>query len=152
MTPISMDVLPRWRCVCLVIQSCPALCDPKTVHGTAGRFFTLWATREVSPPGGASGKESGDSPTQETHICVFEPRVGKIPWSKKWQNTLVFLPGESHGQSSLAGYSQSMGPKESDTTLGLSMHARFCAINIFIIWPFQKVYQPLIWIVGFGIS
>ena len=32
-----------------------------------------------------------------------------------WQPTLVFLPGESHGQRSLAGYSpQSL--KESDTT------------------------------------
>ena len=32
-----------------------------------------------------------------------------------WQPTLVFLPGESHGQRSLAGYS-SWGHKESDTT------------------------------------
>ena len=28
----------------------------------------------------------------------------KIPW-RKWQLTLVFLPGKSHGQRSLAGYS-----------------------------------------------
>ena len=27
------------------------------------------------------------------------------PWSRKWQHTPVFLPGESHGQRSLAGYS-----------------------------------------------
>ena len=27
------------------------------------------------------------------------------PWRKKWQCTPVFLPGESHGQRSLAGYS-----------------------------------------------
>ena len=27
------------------------------------------------------------------------------PWRKAWQLTLVFLPGESHGQRSLAGYS-----------------------------------------------
>ena len=26
-------------------------------------------------------------------------------WRRKWQPTLVFLPGESHGQRSLAGYS-----------------------------------------------
>ena len=30
---------------------------------------------------------------------------GKIPWSRKWQPTPVFLPGESCGQRSLAGYS-----------------------------------------------
>ena len=34
----------------------------------------------------------------------FNPWVGKIPWSKKWQPAPVFLPGESHGQRSLAGY------------------------------------------------
>ena len=31
--------------------------------------------------------------------------VGKIPWRRKWQSTPVFLPGESHGWRSLAGYS-----------------------------------------------
>ena len=39
---------------------------------------------------------------------------GKIPWSKKWQPTPVFLPGKFHGQRSLAGYS-SWGCKESGT-------------------------------------
>ena len=38
----------------------------------------------------------------------FDPWVGKIPWRRKWQPTPVFLPGESHGQRSLAGY-KSMG-------------------------------------------
>ena len=31
--------------------------------------------------------------------------AGKIPWRRKWQPTPVFLPGESHGQRSLVGYS-----------------------------------------------
>ena len=31
----------------------------------------------------------------------FDPRVRKIPWSRKWQPTPVFLPEESHGQRSL---------------------------------------------------
>ena len=35
----------------------------------------------------------------------FNLQVGKIPWSGKWQPTPVFLPGESYGQMSLAGYS-----------------------------------------------
>jgi len=35
----------------------------------------------------------------------FDPWVGKIPWRRKWQPTPVFLPGKSHGQRSLAGYS-----------------------------------------------
>ena len=38
-----------------------------------------------------------------------------IPWRSKWQPTPVCLPGESHGQRSLVGYSP-RGCKESDTT------------------------------------
>ena len=34
----------------------------------------------------------------------------KIPWRRVWQPTLVFLPGKSHGQKSLVGYSP-WGPK-----------------------------------------
>ena len=41
------------------------------------------------------------------------PGVGKIPRQRAWQPT-VLLPGESHGQKSLAGYSP-QGCKESDT-------------------------------------
>ena len=35
----------------------------------------------------------------------FDPWVRKIPWRREWQPAPVFLPGESHGQRSLAGYS-----------------------------------------------
>ena len=35
----------------------------------------------------------------------FNPWVGKIPWRRKWQPTPIFLPGKSHGQRSLVGYS-----------------------------------------------
>ena len=45
----------------------------------------------------------------------FDPWVGKIPSRKAWQPSPVSLPGESHGQRSLAGYSP-WGHKESDTT------------------------------------
>ena len=31
--------------------------------------------------------------------------VTKIPWRRKWQPPPVLLPGESHGERSLAGYS-----------------------------------------------
>ena len=34
----------------------------------------------------------------------FDSWVGKMPWRRKWQPTPVFLPGEFHGQRSLAGY------------------------------------------------
>ena len=45
----------------------------------------------------------------------FDPWVRKIPWRRKWQSTPVLLPGKSHGQRSLVGYSP-WGHKESDTT------------------------------------
>ena len=46
---------------------------------------------------------------------MFDPWVGKIPWRRKWQSTLGLVPGKSHGQRSLVGYSP-WGRKESDTT------------------------------------
>ena len=45
----------------------------------------------------------------------FNPWVGKIPWRRAWQLTPVFLPGESHGQRNLVGYSP-WGHKELDMT------------------------------------
>ena len=35
----------------------------------------------------------------------FNLWVEKSLWRRKWQPVPVFLPGESHGQRSLAGYS-----------------------------------------------
>ena len=45
----------------------------------------------------------------------FNPWVRKIPRRRKWRPTPVFLPGESHGQRSMVGYSP-WGRKESDMT------------------------------------
>ena len=64
-------------------------------------------------PGGTSAKD----PTWQCGRCKrlgFDPWVGMIPWRAQ-QPTAIFLPGESHGQRSLAGYSL-WGRKESDTT------------------------------------
>ena len=45
--------------------------------------------------------------------CSFDPWVGRIPWKRKWQPTLLFLPGKFHGNRSLVGYSP-WGQKELD--------------------------------------
>jgi len=45
----------------------------------------------------------------------FDPWVTRIPRRKAWQPTPVFLPGESHGQRSLVGYSPK-GHKDKNTT------------------------------------
>ena len=68
-------------------------------------------------PGGTSDKEPvwHCSIAGDIRDAGFNLWVGKIPWRKKWQPTPVFLPGESHGQRSLAGYSP-LGDKELDMT------------------------------------
>ena len=43
------------------------------------------------------------------------PELGRFPWRRKWQPTLVFLPRKFHEQRNLAGYSP-WGHTESDTT------------------------------------
>ena len=48
-----------------------------------------------------SGKES----TCQCRRLRFNPWDRKIPWRRKWQPIPEFLPGKSHGQRSLAGYS-----------------------------------------------
>ena len=45
----------------------------------------------------------------------FNLWVRKIPWKRAWQPTPVFLPGKSHGQRSLMGYSP-WSCKDLDTT------------------------------------
>ena len=45
----------------------------------------------------------------------FKPWVGKIPWRRAWQSVPIFLPGETHGQRSLVGYSP-RGHKELEMT------------------------------------
>ena len=50
-----------------------------------------------------------------TRDAVLIPGSERSPWSRKWHPTQVFLPGKSHGQRRLAGYSL-LDSKESDTT------------------------------------
>ena len=59
------------------------------------------------------------------------PGLGRFPWRREWLPTPVFLPGKSHGQRSLVGYS-SRGHKESDMTEQLkqgqfSVLSRMCS-------------------------
>ena len=65
----------------------------------------------------------------------FNPWVRKIPWRREWLPTPVFLPGESHGQRSLVGYSP-WGHKELDTT-------RY--MNLFKLW-FSPNICPGVWL------
>ena len=64
--------------------------------------------------------------------CGFDPWVGKIPWSRKWQPTPVFLPGEFHGQRSLVDY-HPWGPKESDDSVTQRLGARTHTVPYMLI-------------------
>ena len=60
----------------------------------------------------------------ECRIPRFNSCVRKIHWRSEWQPTPVFLPGEFHGQRSLAGCNLWVH-KESDTTEQLTL-SLFC--------------------------
>ena len=50
----------------------------------------------------------GKSNRMVSHLTTLPNSCGLLhedPWRRKWQPTPVFLPRESHGQKSLAGYS-----------------------------------------------
>ena len=66
---------------------------------------------------------------QEMQEMWFDSWVRKIPWSRKWQTTIVILPGKFPGWGSLVYYSP-WGCKESNTTEHMCTHS--CINNIYI--------------------
>ena len=66
---------------------------------------------------------SGEESTCQWRRRGFNPWSGEIPLRRKWQPTPVFLPGESNGQRSLAGYNP-RGHKESDMTYWLNNNSK----------------------------
>ena len=75
-------------------------------------------------PGGSDSKESACDVGDQGSI----PGSGRFPWRKAWLPTPSFLPGESHGQRSLAGHS-SWAHKESDTTECLTLSLSNSIVN-----------------------
>ena len=68
--------------------------DPETEYLSASLSIT-------ELPRGLSSQESAYRRRRHR----FNSWVGKMPWRRKWQPAIVSLPGRSHGQRSLAGYS-----------------------------------------------
>ena len=81
------------------------------------KMILVGSSRNRGFPGGSDGKESACNAGDPGLI----PGLGRSPWGRKWQPTLVLLPGESHGQGSLAGYNV-WSHKESDRTEQLTLH------------------------------
>ena len=64
---------------------------------------------------------------------LIHPWVRKIPWRKGWLLTSLFLPGESHGQRNLVGYSpHPLGCKELDATEQLTQTKIYIKICIYV--------------------
>ena len=63
---------------------------------------TLCFTRRLTLAFSLVAQQSRISP--QCMRCRLNPWVRKIPWRRVWQPTPLFLPGESHGQRSLVGY------------------------------------------------
>ena len=76
----------------LPLTGCQALCE------TPSHIVLFKPHNYPGLPWWFSDKES----TCQCRRHGFDPRVGNIPWSRKWQPTPV-LSGKSHGQRSLAG-------------------------------------------------
>ena len=77
-------------------------------------YFSVLSASQTwlfSPPEKAGCYRTSFNTLLTVRICLqcrrlgFDPWVGKIPWSRAWQPTPVFLPGKSHEQRSLEGYS-----------------------------------------------
>ena len=70
--------------------------------------MSLFPAEQALSKGGLNGLPwwfRGKESTCQCRRHGFDPWVRKIPWRRKWQPTSVFLPGKSHGQRSLEGYS-----------------------------------------------
>ena len=73
-------------------------------------------------PRGASGKEAACQCRRPKRLG-FDPWVGKISSSRKWQSTPAFLPGKLHGWRNLAGYTVHGVAKNLSRLKQLSTHS-----------------------------
>ena len=64
---------------------------------------------------GVSGGKKKKKKKSSCNVGDVGSIPGKIPWKRAWQPTLVFFPGEFHGQRSPVGYSH--GAAKSQTQL-----------------------------------
>ena len=69
-----------------------------------GATWHAHASASYGLPRWYSGKESA-CPCRSRGRQELDRLFRKIPWSRKWQSTPIFLPGKSHGQRSLVDYS-----------------------------------------------
>ena len=81
---------------------------------------------------------------QETQEMWFNPWIWKIPCSRKWQLSPVFLPRAFHGQRILAGYSP-LGPKELNTSEYIHTQPSLWSNSHIHTWLVEKNIALTIW-------
>ena len=81
----------------------------------------LRVSRFISRPRCCSGKRTACQ-CRKHKRHGFDPWVGKIPWRRKWQTALVFLPQKCPWIREPDGLHTVHGVSESDTTEQLSTH------------------------------
>ena len=107
----------------------PLCCSPLS-HKELDMTEQLNWTDTLGFPRGASGKESACQ-CRRCKRRRFHHWVGKIPWSRKWLSTPVFLPGKFHGHKNLEG-PQPTGPQriKQDWAHLHSLHFHFISLNL----------------------
>ena len=73
---------------------------------------------------------------------MFNPWVWKIPWRRKWQPAIVFLPGKSHRQKSLVDFCP-WGHKRVRHSLTTKQQQQQQQIRM-ALYPVKKLNQQLI--------
>ena len=111
-------VIISWCCCCLVAQSYQTLCNP--MDCSMPGFRVLYCLPNFAQNMSIESMMLSNHLTYGSQIIIlytlnlysavyrrlrFNPWVRKIPWRKKYQPAPVVLPGKSHGQKSLVGYS-----------------------------------------------
>ena len=100
-------------------------------------FYFVLGYSQLGFPWWLSSKESAYD-AEDAECPRFDPWIGKIPWRRAWQSTPVLLPGESHRQRSLAGYSP-WACEESDTTEVTNTHSQLTGNVVIVSGEQQRV-------------
>ena len=82
--------------------------------------------------------------TRDARDMSLIPELGRPPWRRSWQPTPVFLPGESRGQSNLAGYSPWV--HKSWTQLSHLAHTHSATWNLVIFLSEIIGIMPAYWL------
>ena len=86
-----------WACRCTLHPV--LLVESRTLWTFGSKFLLPWASQMTLVVKNLTAN-AGDVKDMGSI-----PGSGRLSWRRKWQPTSVLLPGESHGERSLAGYS-----------------------------------------------